>query len=94
MKEAEHLGSRFDDFLEEDGLLNEAQTVAVKRVIAFQIAQEMKRHKMSKSTLALKMNTSRAALDRLLDPSNSSVTLQTLERAAHALGKTLVVELA
>ena len=94
MKKHKHLGSRFDDFLEEEGILSEAQAVAVKRVIAHQLAQEMKRHKMSKSTLALKMKTSRAALDRLLDPCNSSVTLQTLERAAHALGKTLVVELA
>lgn len=94
MQKNKHLGSRFDDFLEEEGILGEAHTVAIKRVIAFQLAQEMKRHKMSKSALALKMNTSRAALDRLLDPSNSSVTLQTLERAAHALGKRLVIELA
>lgn len=93
MKNQKHLGSRFDDFLQKEGILNEAQTVAVKRVIAYQIAQEMKRHKMSKSSFALKMNTSRAALDRLLDPGNSSVTLQTLERAANALGKKLVVEL-
>jgi antitoxin HicB len=89
-----HLGSPLDDFLQEDGVLSEANTVAIKRVIAYQLAQEMKRHKMSKSALALKMNTSRAALDRLLDPGNSSVTLQTLERAANALGKTLVVKLA
>jgi DNA-binding Xre family transcriptional regulator len=94
MNKNKHLGSRFDDFLKEEGILSEAQSVAVKRVIAYQLAREMKRHKMSKSALAVKMNTSRAALDRLLDPTNSSVTLQTLERAAHALGKTLVVELA
>ena len=89
-----HIGSRFDDFLKEERILSEAQTVAVKRVIAYQLAQEMKRHKMSKSAMALKMKTSRASLDRLLDPGNSSVTLQTLERAARALGKTLVIELA
>jgi antitoxin HicB len=94
MNKNKHLGSGFDDFLKEEGILSEAQTVAVKRVIAFQLAQEMKRHKLSKSALAVKMKTSRAALDRLLDPGNSSVTLQTLERAAHALGKRLVVELA
>ena len=94
MNKNNHFGGRFDDFLAEEGILSEAQAVAVKRVIAYQLAQEMKRRKMSKSTLALKMKTSRAALDRLLDPSNSSVTLQTLDRAAQALGKTLVVELA
>jgi len=94
MSKQKHLGSRFDDFLQEEGILSEAQTVAIKRVIAYSLAQEMKRHKMSKSALALRMKTSRAALDRLLDPTNSSVTLQTLERAAHALGKTLVIELA
>ena len=66
MKKHKHLGSRFDDFLQEDGVLSDVHTVAVKRVIAFQLAQEMKRHKVSKSALALKMNTSRAALDRLL----------------------------
>ena len=94
MNKNKHIGGRFDDFLKEEGILSEAQTAAVKRVIAYQLAQEMKRNKISKSALALKMKTSRASLDRLLDPTNSSVTLQTLERAAHALGKTLIIELA
>ncbi len=94
MKNRKHLGRNFDAFLREEGILEDAQSVAAKRVIAYQIAQEMKRRKVSKTALAQKMNTSRAALDRLLDPSNASVTLQTLERAANALGKRLVVELA
>jgi hypothetical protein len=89
-----HLGSRFDDFLREEQLLDQVEAVAVKRVIAYQIAQEMKRSKLTKTQMASRMRTSRAALERLLDPLNSSVTLSTLERAAFALGKKLKVELA
>jgi hypothetical protein len=92
MKE-EYLGSNFDDFLKEEGLLADAEATAVKRVIAFQIAQWMKEENYSKSALARKMNTSRAAVDRLLDPANTSVTLHTLEAAALALGKRLHIEL-
>ena len=90
----QHIGSKFDDFLREKQLLDVAQATAVKRVIAFQIAQEMKRRKLSKSEMASRMKTSRAALERLLDPGNRSVTISTLERAASALGKKLKVELA
>jgi len=89
-----HLGSRFDDFLREEQLLDQVEAVAVKRVIAYQIAQAMKRSKLTKTQMASRMRTSRAALERLLDPLNSSVTLSTLERAAFALGKKLKVELA
>jgi len=89
-----HIGSGFDDFLEEEGLRAEAEAAAIKRVIAYRIEMEMKRANLSKSALAEKMHTSRSALDRLLDPSNVSVTLQTLERAALALGKNLKIELA
>jgi antitoxin HicB len=89
----EHVGSDFDGFLQEHGLLDDAQTVAAKRVIAFQIAEEMKRHNLSKSEMAQRMRTSRPAVDRLLDPANPSVTLSTLERAAAAVGKRLVVTL-
>ncbi|MBV6452611.1 MAG: hypothetical protein MHPDNHAH_03369 [Anaerolineales bacterium] len=88
------VGSAFDDFLREENLLERAQATAIKRVIAYQIAEEMKQRKLSKTEMADKMKTSRAALERLLDPSNSSVTLSTLERAASALGKKLKVELA
>lgn len=88
MKE-EHIGSSLDDFLEEEGLLAESEAVAVKRVIAFQIAQLMQEMAISKSEMARRMGTSRAALDRLLDPTNESATLMTLEKAALALGKRL-----
>jgi DNA-binding Xre family transcriptional regulator len=89
-----NIGSNFDDFLHDKKMLERAQAVAIKRVIAFQIAEEMKQRNLSKTDMADKMMTSRAALERLLDPSNSSVTLSTLERAASALGKKLKVELA
>ena len=89
-----HLGSSFDNYLKEEGLRVDTEAVAIKRVIAYQIEMEMKRTKLSKSALAERMHTSRSALDRLLDPSNVSVTLQTLERVALALGKNLKIEMA
>ena len=89
-----HIGSSFDDFLEEEGLLAETEAVAIKRVIAYQVDQLMKTQKLSKVAMARKMNTSRSALDRLLDPYNTSITLQTLESAAHAIGKRLRIEFA
>ncbi len=89
-----HVGSNFDDFLKEDGLYEQVQAVAIKRVIAYQIAEEMKKKKLSKTEMASRMKTSRAALERLLDPNNASITLVTLERAASALGKKLKVQLA
>jgi antitoxin HicB len=89
-----HIGSDFDDFLKEDGIYEQVQAVAIKRVIAYQIAEEMKKKKLSKTEMASRMKTSRAALERLLDPDNVSITLVTLERAASALGKKLKVQLA
>jgi antitoxin HicB len=89
-----HVGSDFDDFLKEDGIYEQVQAVAIKRVIAYQIAEEMKKKKLSKTEMASRMKTSRAALERLLDPDNVSITLVTLERAASALGKKLKVQLA
>ena len=88
-----NLGSNFDDFLEEEGILEEAKAVAVKRYIAFQLAQKMSERNLSKSEMARLMETSRSSLDRLLDPDNASVTLQTLQSAAQALGGRLNVEL-
>ena len=87
-------GSGFDDFLEKEGLLAECEAVAVKRVLVWQIEEMMKKERLTKKILAEKMNTSRAALDRLLNPENISVTLHTLEKAAVALGKHLKIELA
>lgn len=89
-----HVGSDFDDFLKEEGIYEEVQAVAIKRVIAYQIAEEMKKKKLSKTEMASRMKTSRAALERLLDPENASITLISLERAAAAVGKKLKVQLA
>jgi len=90
----EHIGSNFDDFLAEEGLLAETETVAVKRVIAYQVEQMMKEQNLTKTEMSRRMNTSRAALERLLDPANLSITLQTLERASKALGRRLQITLA
>ena len=92
MMDEKYIGSDFDDFLAEDGILAEAEAIAIKRVIAFQIAQLMEEKNLTKTAMAERMNTSRAALDRLLDPANKSVTLQTLQGAARALEKRLRVE--
>jgi antitoxin HicB len=86
-----YLGSNFDDFLEEEGLLAEVEANAIKRVISYQIAELMKKRNLSKAAMAKKMKTSRSSIDRLLDPQNESVTLQTLERAALVLGKRLQI---
>lgn len=88
-----HIGSNLDDFLEEDGILAEVEAAAIKRVLAYKIEQMMKKKHITKTSLAKKMHTSRSALDRLLDPDNVSVTLQTLERAALAVGKRLKINL-
>ena len=91
---SKHIGSNFDDFLDQEGVLAEAEAIAVKRVIAFQLEELMKAQKLTKSQLSRRMQTSRTSLDRLLDPDNASVTLLTLERAAKALGKHIKIELA
>lgn len=88
-----NVGSNFDEFLEDEGILEEVSAVAVKRLIAFQLAEKMSEKNLTKSELARRMETSRSALDRLLDPDNSSVTLQTLQSAVQALGGRLNVEL-
>jgi len=85
------IGSNFDDFLEEEGLLAEVEATAIKRVIAFQISELMKEHNLSKAAMARRMQTSRSSIERLLDPKNESVTLHTLERAALVLGKRLQI---
>ena len=91
---SKHIGSNVDDFLEQEGVLAEAEAVAIKRVLAFQLAELMKAQKLNKTQLAKRMKTSRSALERLLDPENPSVTLLTLERAARALGRNIRIELA
>ena len=87
------IGSSFDSFLAEEGLLGEVTAVAQKRVLAWQVAEAMRRRRVSKAQLAKRMRTSRAALDRLLDPENDGVTLATMGRAAAALGKRLRIDL-
>lgn len=83
----------FDDFLEGQGLLADAEDVAVKRVLAWQIAKAMEEEGLTKTAMAQRMKTDRRQLDRLLDPNNPSVTLSTLRRAAQAVGRKLQVRL-
>ena len=89
-----HIGSSFDDFLKEEASLEEATAVAIKRVIAWQIAEQMKAQQLTKTALAKRMHTSRAALNRLLDEEDSSLTLTTLASAAAALGMRVDLHLA
>jgi DNA-binding Xre family transcriptional regulator len=93
MKTKGRIGSSFDDFLREEGIYEEVTARAIKRVIARQLGVLMREQKLTKSELAKRMDTSRAQLDRLLDPENESVTLGTLTRAAHAVGRNLRMEL-
>ena len=86
-------GNFFEDFLREQGTLEDTNERAVKRVLAFQLAAEMEQQKISKVEMARRMNTSRSQLDRLLDPDYSNVALATLARAAKAVGRTLRLEL-
>ena len=89
----QNIGSDFDDFLAEEGMLEEATAMAVKRVIAWQIEQEMSAQKITKTAMAKKMRTSRASLNRLLDEHDTSLTLTTLAGAAAALGRRIKLEL-
>jgi antitoxin HicB len=86
-------GTRLEDVLSEDGQLETATAVAVKRVIAWQLQQEMERSKLTKTAMARKMETSRRQLDRVLNPEDGNVTLETLQRAANAVGRSLRLEL-
>jgi hypothetical protein len=88
-----HVGSTLDEFLKFEGILEEARTLAIKETVAWQVQQAMRSEKITKVEMAKRMHTSRGALDRLLDPGNGSVTLQTLSRAAHAIGRGLRIEL-
>jgi transcriptional regulator with XRE-family HTH domain len=87
------LGSSLDDFLADEGILEEATSRAQKKVLAWQIGQAMKEQKISKRAMAKRMNTSHAAVLRLLNPDNTSVTLRTMQRAAAVLGKQVRLEL-
>lgn len=93
MSENKHIGSSFDDFLEEEGIRDEVTEVAIKRVLARRIQQEMAEKGLTKTEMAERMNTSRSSLNRLLGPDNDSVTLKTMSRAAAAIGKRLNISL-
>lgn len=86
-------GSSFDDFLAEEGILEACEEQAIKQILADQIIAAMKKDRLTKSAMAARMHTSRRALDRLLDPKNTGVTLHTLQRAAVAVGRQLRLEL-
>lgn len=88
-----HIGSSFDAFLEEEGIADDVGNEAVKKLIVLQLRESLEKRHMTKTELAAKLETSRAAVDRLLDPDNDSVTLQTLKRAAKVVGKRLRLEL-
>jgi predicted XRE-type DNA-binding protein len=88
-----NMKSDFDEFLQDEGILAETDAIAIKRVIAYQIAQEMKKQKINKSKMAILMNTSRTSVDRLLNPMNKSLTISTLEAATQALGKKLNISI-
>ena len=92
-KKNPHIGSSLDSFLEEEGIREEVTLRATKSVLAWRISELMKKQRVSKASMAKRMRTSRAALDRLLDAENTSVTLQTMGRAAAVLGKELSIGL-
>ena len=87
-----HMGSSIDDFLKEEGIFEEAQAQAVKEVVAWQLAEAMKKQKISKSKMATLLKTSRTQVDRLLDPTND-ITLGSLQRAAAIIGRRVTIEL-
>lgn len=93
MTKNNHVGSDFDDFLAEEGILETCQAEAAKRIIAWQIKEYMARENLKKTALAQKLGTSRSQLDRLLDPENTSLNLKTLASAARVMGKKIEIKL-
>ena len=93
MSKKGRVGSSFEDFLKEEGVLEEASAIAVKRVLAWQLEQAMEKEQISKRAMAAAMKTSRSQLDRILDPDNDRIRLDTLTAAAHVLGLSLRIEL-
>jgi antitoxin HicB len=93
-KKTDHSGSTFDSFLEQEGILEEVEAVAIKRVLAWQFENAMLEQQKTKRAMAKQLQTSRSQLDRLLDPRNVSVTLDTITRAARALGKRIIIRVA
>ena len=93
-KRVDHSGSSLDSFLDEEGIREEVEAVAIKRVLAWQLEQAMRKQQKTKQAMARQLHTSRSQLDRLLDPRNVSVTLDTITRAARALGKRVIIRVA
>jgi len=93
-RKIDHSGSTFDSFLEKEGIREEVEAVAIKRVLAWQLVQAMRKQQKTKQAMAKQLRTSRSQLDRLLDPGNVSVTLDTITRAARALGKRVIIRVA
>jgi len=93
-KTMDHSGSSFDSFLEQEGIREEVEAVAIKRVLAWQLKQAMRKQQKTKLAMARQLHTSRSQLDRLLDPRNVSVTLDTITRAARVLGKRVIIRVA
>lgn len=91
---SKYTGSDFDEFLKDEGILEEVTARALKRLLALQLNDAMKASNTSKTQLAERLQTSRSQVDRLLDPDNTAVTLESLERLAQAVGKQLRVEFA
>ena len=87
-----HMGSSIDDFLKEEGIFEETQAQAIKEVVAWQLAEAMKKNKISKNKLATLLKTSRSQVDRILDPKND-ITLGSLQRAAAMVGRRVTIEL-
>ena len=93
MAKNKHEGSSFDDFLKEDGIYEECTASALKKVLAWQLEEEMKKQNVTKTMMAKRMETSRSQLDRLLDPEKTGVSLETMQRAVSVVGRELRVEL-
>lgn len=89
----EHIGSSFEDFLEQEGIAEEVISNAIKKLLSYQLLEKLEIENMTKSELATRLSTSRSAVDRILDPSNESITLHTLQKVAEVLGKKLKIEL-
>ncbi len=94
MTNKKYIGSSFDSFLEEEELLQESEAIAIKRVIAYALEQKMLEDNMSVNRLAKELDTSRTAISRILDPENTSITLNTIEKVAKYLGKRIILSFA
>ena len=93
-QKVDHSGSTFDSFLEQEGIREEVEAVAIRRVLAWQLERVMQEQRKTKQAMAKQLKTSRSQLDRLLDPQNVSVTLDTITRAARVLGKRVILRVA